>query len=94
MRVIKLLNLLFLCILLQNCQGLMSGKNTTTDEFLVKKKDPLILPPKMDELPLPKSKKDLEKKNSVLSALGAKEESGKVTSDLEKMILKELNKKR
>ena len=35
----------------------MTGQNKkTTDEFLVKKKDPLIIPPEYDKLPVPKSK--------------------------------------
>ena len=41
----------------------MTGqKVTNTDEFLIKKKDPLVLPPEYGELPLPKSnKKNLKK---------------------------------
>jgi len=34
-------------------KGLGGGKRTSTDEFLVKKKDPLVLPPKWEELPEP-----------------------------------------
>ena len=37
----------------------------TTDEFLIKKKDPLILPPDYDTLPIPKTKK-----KKVVSASG------------------------
>ena len=36
----------------------MSGqKVTNTDEFLIQKKDPLILPPEFEKLPLPNTKK-------------------------------------
>ena len=36
----------------------MSGqKVTNTDEFLIKKKDPLVLPPEYEKLPLPKTGK-------------------------------------
>ena len=35
-------------------RGLMGGKKTSTDEFLVQKKDPLILPPNFHDLPVPK----------------------------------------
>ena len=52
-------------IILNNCSGwknftkTMSGeKVTTTDEFLIKKKDPLALPPGYEELPLPNTKKE------------------------------------
>ena len=33
--------------------GFRSQKKNSTDEFLVKKKSPLIMPPEFDELPLP-----------------------------------------
>ena len=54
--------------LLISCSGLKDAgkvlrneKVVTTDEFLVKKKDPLVLPPKYEELPIPKSKQETEK---------------------------------
>ena len=48
----------------------MSGqKVTNTDEFLIKKKDPLVLPPEYEKLPLPKSKKLQTDKNSVETVL-------------------------
>jgi len=34
-------------------RGLTGQKQKSTDEFLVEKKDPLILPPNFDELPTP-----------------------------------------
>ena len=35
--------------------GLTSNKKNNTDEFLVEKKNPLIIPPKFDELPRPET---------------------------------------
>ena len=35
---------------------LKNEKTATTDEFLVKKKEPLVLPPNFDEIPEPNSK--------------------------------------
>ena len=57
---------LFLIIFaLSGCQsvkdGLTGKKNSNSDEFLVKKKNPLVLPPKFDELPEPKILSDKEK---------------------------------
>ena len=95
---------IFIFIFLSNCQGLgsfkraMTGqKANTTDEFLIKKKDPLILPPQYDELPLPKSGDLQEKKeNTVKSILktGKNSEIKKSSSvsSLEKKILEELRK--
>ena len=34
-------------------KGLGGQKRTSTDEFLVKKKDPLVMPPKWSDLPKP-----------------------------------------
>ena len=95
---------IFIFIFLSSCQGfsdfkkVMTGqKVNTTDEFLVKKKDPLILPPQYDELPLPKSGDFQEKKeNTVKSILKAGKNSeikkSSSVSSLEKKILEELRK--
>ena len=57
---------LFLIIfVLSGCQsvkdGLTGKKKSNSDEFLVKKKNPLVLPPKFDELPEPRMLSDKEK---------------------------------
>ena len=95
---------IFIFIFLSNCQGLSDFKKTmrgekvnTTDEFLIKKKDPLILPPQYDKLPLPKSGDFQEKEeNTVKSILktGKNSETKKSSgiSSLEKKILEELRK--
>ena len=44
-------------------RGLTGQKKNSTDEFLVEKKDPLVLPPNFDELPEPI---DSTKENSVV----------------------------
>ena len=95
---------IFIFIFLSNCQGLknfkkaMTGqKVNTTDEFLIKKKDPLILPPQYDKLPLPKSSALQEKKENTIKSIlktGKNSEIKKSssTSSLEKKILEELRK--
>jgi len=98
MKNLKIVLLLLFSIFLSNCGGfqeVMSGNTKTTDEFLVKKKDPLVLPPKYGELPLPKSKGEESQDASIKKMLGSSEEQGsdsKSTSNLENMILKELRK--
>ena len=67
----------------------------TTDEFLIKKKDPLILPPDYDTLPIPKTKKKREANSSLESAISNENNSksdSEVSSSLENMILRELRK--
>ena len=56
-----LLTFFGLLFLLSSCQsareGLAGGKKNNTDEFLVQKKNPLVLPPDYNDLPLPKDYK-------------------------------------
>ena len=56
-------------------RGLTNQKQKSTDEFLIQKKDPLILPPNYDVLPTPRDR-----------AIAQKEQS-----EFEKMILNEAN---
>ena len=52
--------LIIFSILLTSCQSIKDGlsgrKSENSDEFLVKKKNPLVMPPKFMELPEPKEK--------------------------------------
>lgn len=71
-------------------------KKKTTDEFLIKKKDPLILPPDFDTLPIPKSKKTKQTNSSLESVISSANSSNsnlETSSSLEEMILRELRKK-
>ena len=80
----------------QNFKKTMTGqKQVTTDEFLIKKKDPLVLPPEYEKLPLPNTKEE-NKKSAIETVLNSskKESDSKSTSVLENMILKELRNKR
>ena len=56
-QVTKLLILLILMITLNSCgtvrEGFTNAKKKSTDEFLVKKKSPLVMPPEFYELPIP-----------------------------------------
>ena len=95
---------IFIFIFLNNCQSLgdfkkvMTGqKVNTTDEFLIKKKDPLILPPQYDKLPLPNSSDFQEKEENTIKSIlktGKNSEIKKSSSmsSLEKKILEELRK--
>ena len=68
--------LIILSFLVTSCGGfsdagkvLRNEKIRTTDEFLVKKKDPLELPPNFEELPLPNSKKDSQKSDEKIEEI-------------------------
>ena len=67
---------------------LRNEKIKSTDEFLVKKKDPLELPPDFDKLPKPGEATNNEKINKILK-IPQDEGSNKNTS-LEESILKKI----
>ena len=81
-------------------QGLGGQKRTSTDEFLVKKKDPLAMPPKWRELPRPgqniKIDDDIEEVTDIeeLIQLGKNQEGSVDTEqssgNLEDSILKKI----
>ena len=50
-------------------KALRNEKTRTTDEFLIEKRGPLSLPPKMGELPKPKSNEEIKKdKKNILGS--------------------------
>tara|TARA_B110000014_G_C19735525_1_gene383886 strand:- start:209 stop:532 length:324 start_codon:yes stop_codon:yes gene_type:complete len=79
-------------------RGLTGAKDKSADEFLVEKKDPLILPPNYDELPSPdRSIEDVEKISSFEKKLtktsAFEEEEFLSTESTEDSILKKIRKK-
>ena len=59
-------NILFICIffILLSCstvkEGFQNNKKNNSDEFLVEKKSPLVMPPDFDELPIPSNNNENE----------------------------------
>ena len=89
----------FLFFLLLSCgslgeagKALRNEKTRTTDEFLIEKRGPLSLPPKMGELPKPNSNKEIKKSNkNILGAIDKNEKSNE-KSKLENIFLEEIRK--
>ena len=79
--------LFFLFLFLPSCgdtlgsvkRGLSGEKQTNIDEFLVEKKDPLILPPDYEELPIPglESSEEVEELEEDLSVFKNMEKTEK-----------------
>ena len=105
MKYIKLFLLLILINLLTYCSSaknaFINQKKNSTDEFLVEKKSPLIMPPDFDELPIPTSKDENENlnTNSLKKLISAEDNaSSKSTiSDnsaktIEKSLIEKINK--
>lgn len=85
--------------LLLSCQatkdGLTGKKRTNADEFLVEKKNPLVLPPRFGDLPSPDESVDTDDTDDIedlLISSGSEQsdEDIKINSDIEKIILKEI----
>ena len=91
MKKIKSLTVIFLSLLFLNscstvAEGLTGGKKKGSDEFLVEKKAPLVLPPSFGELPEPGKKKDKNIRPS-------KEEALSIEDMIKKKSLRIENKK-
>ena len=77
-------------------RGLTGEKAKSTDEFLVKKKDPLILPPDYDSLPSPddrtiaKEEISIFKKSSIETS--SAEDTSSSTKSVEQSIIQRIKK--
>ena len=98
--------LILLLLITVSCQSMDEAKKVltnqkikTTDEFLVKKKEPLELPPEFDKIPEPGS---LEKKNKeiseskklkqILKTTDIQNKKSKTSGSTEKSILNKIRK--
>ena len=67
MKNFKILILLNIFLIVSSCgtlkEGFKNQKKNNSDEFLVQKKSPLVMPPEYDKLPVPNQQED-EVKNS------------------------------
>ena len=76
-------------------RGLTGAKKNSADEFLVKKKDPLILPPDFENLPIPdEGITDIEEDSIFEKTLeDSTEENLPVSDSVENSILKKIQSK-
>ena len=80
-------------------EGFSSNKNNT-DEFLVEKKAPLVMPPEFNELPVPSNNSIEDNQEDKVKKMIIKSETGKLdidnsentSSKLEKSILEKIKK--
>ena len=102
----KIIFLVALTFLITSCgnswnsvkRGLTGAKKNSTDEFLVKKKDPLILPPDYDSLPSPSDRDEAVEEMSSFEKTLKKSSETEITSSstgssTEDSILKQIRKK-
>ena len=78
-------------------RGLTGAKQKSTDEFLVKKKDPLILPPDFENLPTPSDRQaaveEMSSFEKTMQSTTLSESTTSTTSSSEKSILQQIKKK-
>ena len=75
-------------------RGLTGAKKTSGDEFLIQKKDPLILPPDYENLPIPNEGAVTEEISTFEKNLGTLIEDNPSTSNsVEDSILKKIRSK-
>ena len=74
-------------------RGLTGAKKSSADEFLVKKKDPLILPPDYENLPSPDEGKFVLEENSIFQDTLDTGEDSSTSTSIESSILKKIQSK-
>jgi len=98
----KIIYILSLLLFVTSCgtfdsvkRGLTGQKRDSSDEFLIKKKDPLILPPDFEDLPLPDeiTTETEEISNFEKTLETTIEETSSSPSSTEESILKKIQKR-
>ena len=105
-----LISSFLILLLLNSCgtvaEGLGGSKKKGSDEFLVEKKSPLVLPPSFGDLPEPgkepeeniisdkKNTSDIEDIINQSSSTSASEESDDTKNSIEQSIIKKINEKK
>ena len=104
MRCLKILILFNIILFLYSCssigQGFSNNKKNSSDEFLVEKKSPLVMPPDFNDLPSPKTGEENSniKENEIKKLLTDKgsdvsiDNSKKGNSSFENELLKKIKK--
>ena len=102
-RISSILFLVIVFFTFQSCQtikeGFTSQKKKSTDEFLVEKKSPLVMPPDFNELPLPKTSESIEEEENesgnniekLISNNNSPESSGVQDKNFENLIIEKIN---
>ena len=98
----KIINILIIIFFVTSCQSLKTAKKTLTgekeytiDEFMVQKKNPLILPPDYENLPTPDEEAAAKEEISNFEkTLGASiDDNSSESSSAEESILKKIQSK-
>ena len=87
MKQFKFYILIAIAILFSSCSSLKEGftnqKKNNSDEFLVEKKSPLVMPPDYNELPIP-NEENINKESNEIKSLISKSKNGEIEENLGK----------
>ena len=88
MKLTKIFILIAITLLFSSCgtvkEGFMNQKKNSSDEFLVEKKSPLVMPPDFNELPVPKKQNvNNEKNEDKIKKLISSNEADKIDNNIE-----------
>jgi len=104
MKLLKFFLILSLYILVSSCgtvkEAFTNQKKNSSDEFLVEKKSPLVMPPDYNDLPVPNTQNNSEENSNKIESLitnnkkGDKKDNNSKGSDqnLEKTLLNKIKK--
>ena len=86
MKQFKFYIVMIIVIFLSSCgtvkKGFINQKKNNSDEFLVEKKSPLVMPPDYNELPIPKEE-NVEKETNDIKSLISKTKNDEIKENLD-----------
>ena len=86
MKQFKFYILIAITILFSSCSSLKEGftnqKKNNSDEFLVEKKSPLVMPPDYNELPIP-NEENINKESNEIKSLISKSKNGEIEDNFD-----------
>mgnify|MGYP001279136981 CR=1 FL=1 len=100
-KILRFFLILILFAVISSCgtikEGFSNQKKGGSDEFLVEKKSPLVMPPNFNELPKPKEKIEEDKSTNSIKDLIVEDsvnddDTSKENSNLEETLLKKIKK--
>tara|TARA_B100000614_G_scaffold179002_1_gene159839 strand:+ start:740 stop:1057 length:318 start_codon:yes stop_codon:yes gene_type:complete len=104
MKILKFFLILSLYILVSSCgtvkEAFTNQKKNSSDEFLVEKKSPLVMPPDYNDLPVPNTQNNVDENSNNIESLITNNEKGDAKynnsdgkdQNLEETLLKKIKK--
>ena len=104
MKILKFFLILTLYILVSSCgtvkEAFTNQKKNSSDEFLVEKKSPLVMPPDYNDLPVPNTQNNVDENSNNIESLITNNEKGDAIynnsdgkdQNLEETLLKKIKK--